>query len=91
MRIVDESGKWDLLYEQVSLRLDKNKLYAYPLFSNVCDKPIFLKAFPDEKTGMECLMSIRYAWRCDAGIYNLSKRQFEEELEFYSAQNNKRK
>lgn len=89
MRIVDDSGKWDLVYEQISLRLDKNRLYAYPLFTNLCDKPIFLKAFVDDKSGKECLMNIRYAWRCGAAIFNVSQSQFEEELDFYENKNKK--
>lgn len=89
MRIVDESGKWDLAYEQVALKLEKNRLYAYPLFTNLCDKPIFLKAFVNEDAGKKCLMEIRYAWRSNAGIFNLSKAQFEEELAFYESKNKK--
>ena len=89
MRIIDESGKWDLAYDQVALRLDKNRLYAYPLFTNLCDKPIFLKAFVDEKTGKECMMNLRYAFLRGVEIYNIGKAQMEEELRYYESKNKK--
>lgn len=58
MRLIDDTGKWDIPYEAVALRLEKNKLYAYPLETNLVSKPIFLKMFVDEKTGKECLWAI---------------------------------
>ena len=87
MRIIDDSGRWDLAYDQVAIKLDKNRLYAYPLFTNLCDKPIFLKAFVDEKSGKECMMDMRYAFLSGVEIYNISKTQMKEEFEFYKSKN----
>lgn len=83
MRIIDESGKWDLLYEQVALKLDKTRLYAYPLFTNIVSKPIFLQAFASEEDGMRKMMEIRYAYRCGAGAIYLSPLVAQREREFF--------
>lgn len=82
MRIIDESGKWDLLYEQVTLKLDKNRLYAYPLFTNIVSKPIFIQAFVNEEEGMRKMMEIRYAYRCGADAIYLSPLVAERERDF---------
>lgn len=82
MRLIDDTGKWDIPYEAVALRLEKNKLYAYPLNTNLVSKPIFLKMFVDEKTGKEYLWSVRSAFQRGAMFYHFSEKEKDEEVEW---------
>lgn len=84
MRIIDESGNWDLIYEQVSLKLDKNRLYAYPLYTNLLTKPIFLKSFVNEEEGKRMLMDIRHARRANVAFYYVSERIENKEYDYIS-------
>ena len=86
MRLIDDTGKWDIPYEAVALRLEKNKLYAYPLNTNLVSKPIFLKMFVNEKTGKECLWAIHKAHMTGQFFYHFSDSGKNEEGEWIKKQ-----
>lgn len=86
MRLIDDTGKWDIPYEAVALRLEKNKLYAYPLETNLVSKPIFLKMFVDEKTGKEHLWAIHSAVQLGMPFFHFSDKDREEEVAWIKEQ-----
>ena len=83
MRIIDESGKWDISYDQVSLKLEKNRLYAYPLATSAVQKPIYLRTFINENDGIETLMAMRYSYLHGSKIFHLSVSRAEKELDYH--------
>lgn len=83
MRIIDESGKLDILYEQVSLKLEKNRLYAYPLSTSIIQKPLYLRAFINENDGIETMMALRFSYLRGSKIFHLSEARAEKELNYH--------
>lgn len=57
MRII--TSDWDIIYEAISIKLEGNRLYAYPLFTNMLDKPVCLKVVPSKQDGEKLMEDMR--------------------------------
>lgn len=79
MRIIDGNGEWDFVYESISLKVEANRLYAYPLFTNILPKPVCLKVLVSKEAGYDLIKDIRKNFLKGKRVYYINSSMEEVE------------